>query len=204
MATTCRLALGRTYSAIAGTTMTGSRPGTAAPAPEGQDNAGDTATLASYRELMSTFFTGVTVVTTFDAQGVCHGMTCTALTSVTVEPPTLLVCLNSASGTLNALMETNRFAVNILHHNATHTAEFFGTTQPRHNSPSRQQRSPLLGQPWLQDDSLAMAECNVTTTHTVGTHTVVFGEVLGVEIDNRAPLVYGYRRYHRIPETIRT
>ena len=184
--------------------MTGSRPHTVAPAADGLVNAGETTVLTSYRDLMSTFFTGVTVVMTLDAQGVCHGMTCTALTSVTVEPPTLLVCLNSASGTLNALMETNRFAVNILHHNATHTAEFFGTAQPRHNSPSRQQRSPLLGLPWLQDDSVAMAECIVATTYTVGTHTVVFGEVLGVELDNRAPLVYGYRRYHRIPETIRT
>lgn len=172
-----------------------------------EDRAGHTETTLApaFRDLMSTFFTGVTIITSLDAQGDCHGMTCTALTSVTVDPPTLLVCLNSASGTLKAILESNCFAVNILHHNASHIAQFFGTAQPRRSAPSRQQLSPQLGQPWLNDDSLAMAECTVTTTQTVGTHTVVFGEVVGVHLGDHTPLVYGHRRYHRIiPETIGT
>jgi flavin reductase (DIM6/NTAB) family NADH-FMN oxidoreductase RutF len=152
----------------------------------------------SFCDFMSAFHTGVAVVTTVDTAGVSHGMTCTSLASVTLTPPTLLVCLNSASGTLRAVLDSRRFAVNILHQRAAGTAEFFGSTIPRGSSTSAQQQSPELAQPWLRDDSLAMAECDLTATQVVGSHTVVFGRVKRSEHCDDAPLIYGRRRYHQV------
>ena len=152
----------------------------------------------SFRDFMSAFHTGVAVVTTVDSAGVSHGMTCTSLASVTLTPPTLLVCLNSASGTLRAVLDSQRFAVNILHHRAAGTAQFFGSTMPRESSTSAQQQSPELAQPWLRDDSLAMAECDLTATQVVGSHTVVFGRVKRSEHCDDAPLIYGRRRYYHV------
>lgn len=61
-----------------------------------------------YRDLMCSFPTGVTVVTTLDAAGEPFGMTCTSMTSVTLRPPTLLVCLRVGSATLEAVRNRGR------------------------------------------------------------------------------------------------
>jgi flavin reductase (NADH) len=167
------------------------------------DPSSTSADARSFRDFMSAFHTGVAVVTTVDSAGVSHGMTCTSLASVTLTPPTLLVCLNSVSGTLRAVLDSRRFAVNILHHRAARTAEFFGTAMPRESSTSARQQSPELAQPWLRDDSLAMAECDLAAIQVVGSHTVVFGHVKTSEHREVAPLIYGRRSYYRLLDSAR-
>lgn len=155
-----------------------------------------------FRDFMSAFYTGVSVITSVDALGATRGMTCTSLTSVTLSPPTLLVCLNTTSGTLQAILTSGKFAVNILHRRAAETAALFGSPHRERTIITAAQRSPKLAQPWLQDDCAAMAECRLSTTQVVGTHTVVFGEVSAVEIsDDTSPLVFGQRRYHHMLES---
>lgn len=68
---------------------------------------------AELRRAMSRFATGVAVITTGDDAGP-QGMTVNSLTSVSLEPPLLLVCLNAATRTAAALLGSGRFAVNIL------------------------------------------------------------------------------------------
>jgi flavin reductase (NADH) len=80
-----------------------------------------------YRDFMSMFPTGMALVTAVDLYGVPHGMTCTALASVTLCPPTLLVCLNSGSGTLAAVRARGIFAVNLLDSGGRGAAELFGS-----------------------------------------------------------------------------
>ncbi|MCV7012771.1 flavin reductase family protein [Mycolicibacterium madagascariense] len=153
------------------------------------------------RNLMRFFFTGVAVITVTDDDGSLRGMTCTSLTSVTLEPPTLLACLRSSSSTLQAILTGTRFAVNVLHNRAAQTAALFGSSASRRVADDAARPSPKLGQPWLHEDSAAMAECRLLSTSVVGTHTVVFGHVTSVEIgDVASPLVYGQRRYHRLLE----
>jgi flavin reductase (DIM6/NTAB) family NADH-FMN oxidoreductase RutF len=146
---------------------------------------------------MSTFYTGVAVITAFDQSDTLHAMTCTSLTAVTLEPPTLLVCLNSSSGTLRAAVQTRRFGVNILRAGAIPVAEFFSRPGPRDGAPTTYDRSPHLNQPWLPDDSVAMAECRVSGLHEMGSHTVVFGHVTENVTTSHPPLLFGRRTYHR-------
>src|SRR5262245_12636119 len=80
-----------------------------------------------FREFMSSFATGVAIVTAFDRGGRPHGLTCTSLASITLVPPTILVSLDTASGTLAAIRDGGRFAVNLLHSGAKPTAELFAS-----------------------------------------------------------------------------
>ncbi|MFE5597687.1 flavin reductase family protein [Streptomyces coelicoflavus] len=82
------------------------------------------------RQLMAAFPTGVGIVTAFDAEARPWGMTCTSLASVTLEPPTLLICLRKGSPTLDAVLTAGEFAMNLLHRGARSTAELFASGAP--------------------------------------------------------------------------
>jgi flavin reductase (DIM6/NTAB) family NADH-FMN oxidoreductase RutF len=150
---------------------------------------------AEYCELMSRFPTGVAVVTAVDPAGRLHGMTCTSLASVAVCPPTLLVCLNSNSGTLAAVRERRLFGVNMLGVHARTTAELFASATRDRFAQRAWRPSATLGVPWLTEDAAAFAECRVTGTTVVGDHEVVFGEVVHTVLFARDPLLYGLRRF---------
>ncbi|MFB6844433.1 flavin reductase family protein [Streptomyces sp. NPDC056373] len=66
------------------------------------------------RAMMSGFPTGVAVLTTTGQDGTPHGMTISSVCSVSLDPPLLLVCLRIGSPTLRAVLDTGRFAVNLL------------------------------------------------------------------------------------------
>jgi flavin reductase (DIM6/NTAB) family NADH-FMN oxidoreductase RutF len=153
---------------------------------------------------MSGFPTGVAVITTVDASGLPRGMTCTSLTSVTVRPPTLLVCLDVHSGTLAALAHRGMFAVNLLHADAGPAAVAFASGDADRFARVRWRTSADFGLPWLVEAAGAVAQCVVTDVRIVGDHAVVFGEVRGVRsVDDRAPLLYGLRQYSAwVPERV--
>jgi flavin reductase (DIM6/NTAB) family NADH-FMN oxidoreductase RutF len=151
---------------------------------------------APYREFMSGFPSGVAVITTLDASMRPRGMTCTSLTSVTVRPPTLLICLDVRSTTLASLMHRGMFAVNLLHVAGQPAAVAFASGDLDRFTRVRWQLSADFGLPWLVDAAAAVAQCAVSHLHTVGDHAVVFGEVRGIMfMDDRVPLLYGRRRY---------
>lgn len=143
---------------------------------------------------MSTFCTGVTVITSVARDGRPHGLTCTSLASVTMSPPTLMVCLDVRSGTLAALRESGRFAVNLLHERGRRAAEVFSSAVPDRFDQIPWQRAKD-GQLWLVDDAFAVAECRVAEAVPVGDHVAVFGEVVAVAQTEETPLLYGMRRF---------
>ena len=148
----------------------------------------------AYRDLMSSFPSGVAVVTALDEAGCPQGMTCTSLASVTVKPPTLLVSLRHGSATLKAVAAGGAFAVNLLHDTAQEVARLLAAPVP-----SRFNRIRWLpsanGAPWLIDDALGVADCLVTEVIDVGDHQVVFGQVTRAFLLGGSPLLYGLRQY---------
>ncbi|MFI0979477.1 flavin reductase family protein [Streptomyces sp. NPDC021093] len=149
----------------------------------------------AFRDFMSSYFTGVSIVTAVDPSGRPHGLTCSSLTSVTLSPPTLQVCLESRSGTLAALRARGTFAVNLLHQGATGTASVFASTRPNRFERTAWRPAPTLGVPWLYDDAYAVAECEIADTVVIGDHVVVFGRVVSVENGVGRPLLYGRRGF---------
>jgi flavin reductase (DIM6/NTAB) family NADH-FMN oxidoreductase RutF len=159
------------------------------------------AAVTDFRAVMASFPTGVCVVTTLDAAGTPRGMTCSSVCSVSLDPPTLLVCLRTASPTLAALLGQASFAVNILHHQAQPTAELFASGEQGRFGRIRWQPGPG-GVPHLIEDAHAVAVCQVEATRQVGDHTVVFGEVRHItQRHGHRPLLYGLRRYTAWPHS---
>ena len=158
---------------------------------------------AGFRAMMGGFPTGVSVVTATDLDGRPWGMTCSSVCSVTLEPPTLLICLRAASPTLAALMVREAFAVNLLHERAQTTAELFASGDPDRFERVGWRCADGAAGPHLWEDAHAVADCRVADTMLVGDHMVVFGEVLRVvrPAPDGRPLLYGLRRYSRWPHS---
>ncbi|MGW6573132.1 flavin reductase family protein [Streptomyces sp. NPDC054945] len=148
------------------------------------------------RPFMAAFPTGVSVVTTLDSESVPHGLTCTSLASVALEPATLVVCIRAASPTLAVLLAEGHFAVNLLHERARGTSDLFASGAPDRFD-RVEWRLPLgAGGPHLTADAHAVADCAVVRTVGFGDHTAVFAEARRVTVrDDREPLLYGLRRY---------
>jgi flavin reductase (DIM6/NTAB) family NADH-FMN oxidoreductase RutF len=158
------------------------------------------ATSEGFRAMMRSFPTGVAIVTATDPTGQPWGMTCSSLCSVTLRPPTLLVCLRAGSPTLAAIMLGGTFALNLLRDGAKATAELFASGDPDRFDHVDWHLDADTAGPHLREDAHAVADCRVGTTLPIGDHVVVFGETLRVTSrENCRPLVHGMRRYSGWP-----
>lgn len=158
----------------------------------------------AFRTLMAAFPAGVAVVTTTDGDGQQYGMTCTAVSSVSVSPPTLLVCMQRGSRTLTVVNRTGGFAVNLLDDQARSVAELFAGRAPDRFAHVPWTTRPEYGGPHLQQDTHSIADCRVTGSVDVADHVVVFGEVFRIATDSDTrphPLVYGMREYWSLGST---
>lgn len=152
--------------------------------------------VADFRALMSHFPTGVAVITTLGEDGSPRGMTVSSVCSVTLSPPTLLVCLRNGSPTLDAVLARGAFTVNFLHGDARPVAELFASGAPDRFDLVGWKLPDSAGGPHLVEDAHAAADCRVSRTERVGDHTVVFGETFQVVREQgHLPLLYGLREY---------
>jgi len=134
--------------------------------------------------------TGVSVVTTRDAGGQVYGVTMNSVTSVSLEPPLLLMCLRNDSETLAALRASGIFCVNFLARGQEEISNRFA-----HRRPDKFKDLPThdgrLGAPVLEG-VLAALECRVEEVYPGGDHQIVLGELVHGTRHNpdAAPLVY--------------
>lgn len=158
----------------------------------------------AFRALMSEFPSGVAVVTALEPDGTPRGTTCTSLASVTVDPPTLLICLENRSVTFAAIRRIGCFAVNLLGDGGRGVAENFAAKVPDRFARVSWRPGPVLGLPRLTHDTLVYAECLVSHMNEVGDHTIVLGRVSDVLPGDGAPLLYGRRRFSHWQESAET
>jgi flavin reductase len=151
-----------------------------------------------FRSALGSFATGVTVVTTM-SEGHGYGMTVNAFSSVSLDPPLVLVCaISGATGSEE--IERNRcFAVNILATDQEPLSRYFASRdRPRGRDAFRDvdHRIGVSGSPVL-DDVAAYLDCQLAESYTVGDHEIFIGEVLDLHVEpNAEPLVFhggGYR-----------
>lgn len=150
---------------------------------------------AHFRSIMRTLVNGVTVITT-STEGRLHGMTATAFSSVSAEPPTVLVVLNKSTRTHPLIRSSRRFAVNVL---AQDQVELSNRFAGKHDSPFDGVDHALSehGIPMLSG-VLAALECETVQEMDVGTHTIFVGRVVNGARFETAPLVYHDGSYRSV------
>jgi 4-nitrophenol 2-monooxygenase / 4-nitrocatechol 4-monooxygenase, reductase component len=141
----------------------------------------------AFREAVGHFTTGVAVVTTAH-EGERFGVTASAVNSVSMDPPTLLVCLNRRLPTREALVGARHFAVNVLAEDQGALAMQFATRAPDKFAGVRLTEDEH-GVPLLQD-ALAHLLCTVVQPVDAATHTVFLAEVRDARAGGGAPLAY--------------
>jgi flavin reductase (DIM6/NTAB) family NADH-FMN oxidoreductase RutF len=157
------------------------------------------------RTVMGHFATGVCVISTRRGDGSPVGTTVNAVTSVSLEPPLLLVCLAHDSETLAAVRECSRFAVNVLAENQREHSTRFATKgeQSRPREIDFNEQHP--GLPCLSD-ALATVACHVSAMHRAGDHMIVIGEAFSMSSapSDIAPLLFFRGSYSRLERRERT
>ncbi|RLB42640.1 MAG: flavin reductase [Deltaproteobacteria bacterium] len=152
----------------------------------------------AFKEALRGWASGVTVVTSRSGDRV-HGMTVSAFSSVSADPPLVLVCANHSSTTHGLIEEAGVFAVNILASHQQDVSNVFASS--KHEDSRLQQVSWTEGETGapLIDEALASLECKVTSAHREGSHTIYVGHVQAVHTTEAEPLLYykgSYRSLH--------
>ncbi len=141
----------------------------------------------TFRRVMGSFATGVAVVTT-SRGGEQFGMTVNSLTSVSLEPLIVLVCVVKGSRTGAAIRDSGRFAINLLNADQEEISRRFVSKEQRRFR--RENASENIWGVPLMEGALATLVCDVYLVHEIGDHDVVYGRVLHCESFEGKPLLY--------------
>jgi 4-nitrophenol 2-monooxygenase / 4-nitrocatechol 4-monooxygenase, reductase component len=147
-----------------------------------------------FLRVMGSFATGVTVVTVTGKNGEHRGFTASAVSSLSLEPRMLLVCLNERSSSLEIIKESGVFAVNILSSTQQDVAQQFATRAGDRFKGVRWKPGPVTGAPIISG-SLAYAECRLVDTCKGGDHVIIMGEIVAADAHEAEPLLYFRGRY---------
>jgi flavin reductase (DIM6/NTAB) family NADH-FMN oxidoreductase RutF len=151
-----------------------------------------------YRRTCARFATGITVVTVVDEEGRPHGMTVNSFSSVSLDPPLILVSIDLRNAILGHFLSSTYFGINILAAHQEHLSRRFSSTSENrfHGVAWREGQSgvPLL------DGVLAHFECVVARTFEAGDHTVLIGQVLTAGYQEADPLVFFSSSYRSLKE----
>lgn len=153
--------------------------------------AADAVDPRALRNAIGHFATGVTVVTALDGGGHPFGTTANAVSSLSLDPPLVLICLKQGSETLAALTASGSFAINVLRDDQQDLAHRFAGKAAADTWAGVDHEPGLVGAPRLAG-ALATLECTLHDVADGGDHRIVVGRVLAVEHpdDHVSPLVF--------------
>jgi flavin reductase (DIM6/NTAB) family NADH-FMN oxidoreductase RutF len=150
-----------------------------------------------FREVMSSFPSGVVVLTAFGQDWQPRGLTVSAFCAVSLEPPLALACIDKTSNTLPAVQHTGGFTANVLAAGREPLARRMATkvTDKFDTISWRRPQSPIGG-PILEDDSAAYAVCTLRDTIEAGDHWILIGLVTeGAHREGVTPMIFSRRGY---------
>ena len=152
---------------------------------------------AVLRAVMSSYPTGVTIITS-EFAGELRGMAANSFTSVSLDPPIILVCSQRGARTCEAAKRSGRFAVHILKHDQIDAARaFVGRDAARFSAVPHavdEHGTPIL------NDWLALLVCSVYSVVVAGDHEVLFGEVERCERRDASPLLFHESALRMLPK----
>jgi len=147
------------------------------------------------RRVLGHFATGVTIITTCDEEGRPFGLTANAVSSVSLVPPLILVCVDKKADTYPYFERSNVFTVNILADTQEAISRKFATSGIDKFEGLGYSKSSL-GCAVLHD-AVGHIDCRIVQTHDAGDHTIYVGEVQEADAGDLPPLLFyrgGYRK----------
>jgi flavin reductase (DIM6/NTAB) family NADH-FMN oxidoreductase RutF len=149
-----------------------------------------------FKKALQLWSSGVAVVTTQSEKFGIQGMTVTAFSSVSINPPQILVCINKSADTGEGIKESERFSVNVLKNGQEEVSNHFaGGSSQRQRFENTPWEAGISGTPILSE-SLMSLDCEVVDTIHSGTHIIIIGEVKNAICRSGEPLLY-YRSAYR-------
>jgi flavin reductase ActVB len=149
-----------------------------------------------FRNAMSCFASGVTIVTTNDPGGRPVGFTASAFSSLSLNPPLVLVCLDRRAECFDAFRTAPMMAINILAEGQDEIARRFATRGADKFGSTRTTQGAATGMP-LIDGALAQVECHMHEKVDGGDHVILVGEVVRAVSGNSEPLLHYNRSFGR-------
>ena len=150
---------------------------------------------SQFRRACAQFATGIAIASALDSDGFPHGMTINSFTSVSMDPPLVLICVDRTSNLLPIFERCGHYGLSFLGcHQQSLSTHFAGRGHDRFN-----------GTPWIAGatgvplipEALAHLECRITQSAIAGDHAILIAEVISADIQTGRPLLYfasGYRR----------
>lgn len=161
----------------------------------------------SFKATLARFAAGVTVVTVRGPGGALRGMTATAFSSVSLEPPLVLVCVGRAGATHDLIGNERAFAVNLLAVDQSALSDrFSGRRDSESFSDLDWRPAPMSGAPLLQG-ALGWVDCSLHAAYDGGDHTIFVGAVEYAAAATAGPLppgplLYFLGRHHALGEPL--
>ncbi len=153
-----------------------------------------------FKKALQHWASGVAVVTSKSDQFGLRGMTVTAFSSVSAEPPQILVCLNKSADTGENIDQNAQFAVNILTKDQQDVSNnFSGGSSQEDRFANTRWSIGLTGSPIL-DESIMSLECKVVEKVGAGTHWVIIGEIEAITCRAGEPLLYFRSNYRQLTD----
>ena len=150
-------------------------------------------TSEEFRRACGRFATGVTIASVLDPQGVPHGLTVSSFTSVSLNPPLILICLGHEVTIIDLFRASRYFGINVLAQNQRELSDRF----------SRKNEDRFNGLEWQRGQTgvpllpgvLASIECAVHQRFTAGDHDIFVGEMVNARVADGEPLIHFASRY---------
>ena len=156
-------------------------------------------TVEAFKAGMRLFASGVTLITA-EHEGLKAGLIATAVNSVTMDPPTLLVCVNKSASAHSTIDNSNSLCVNLLSLDHSAILEVFSSsTRKDERFKDGEWKTLSTGCPILSD-SVASFDCNIIERMHYGTHTIFLAQVEAVHLSGTEiePVLYMDRAYRKL------
>jgi len=154
----------------------------------------------TFRKTMGCFAAGVTVVTSVDAEGRPFGLTATAFSSVSADPPLALVCIGKESSTHAQFAAAGVFVVNFLSIDQADVSQRFASSGVDKFA-GLEYATGELGAPVLAG-TIGFAECRVVHVYEGGDHTIFVGQIEAGSANEALPLTYFRGAYRSVSEPL--
>lgn len=151
-----------------------------------------------FKKIASHWLSGVAIVTAVAADGELCGMTMSAVSSLSLDPPQFLACMDNRAKTLAAVAHSKAFCIHYLSHEQRDLSNHFARpANDRFNGVPF--RMGDVGAPIIEG-AIAYIECRLAHILPGGDHSIVIGDAVGGEVPGGEPLAYFHGGYHRIQQ----